>query len=306
MGKYDPTLTHSYIGDGTTVTWVEVQIFSSPEAYEVVGWLRESGLQGSWDDGTVVHLYWSADQWNETIRDEILRVINPRGTLEEKLLTVRGIADEDWNAKWAESVEPIWIGQRVLVRPSWEQVRVKEDTIELVVDPMQAFGTGHHGTTQLLIEWLEEVIRGGERVLDIGTGSGILAMVALRLGAKSALGIDYDQVALDCARSYAQVNGFGEELQLRAISKDELSVLAEKEFDLVLANLDRRTLLENRGVFQPLLLPGGCACVSGILTEDEQEMVEAFRQVGGVMLRRWGKGEWVALEVGFPEPCEGG
>jgi len=95
LGKYDPTLTHSYIGDGTTVTWVEVQIFSSPEAYEVVGWLRESGLQGSWDDGTVVHLYWSADQWNETIRDEILRVINPRGTLEEKLLTVRGIADED-------------------------------------------------------------------------------------------------------------------------------------------------------------------------------------------------------------------
>ena len=70
---------------------------------------------------------------------------------------------------------------------------------------------------------------------------------------------------------------------------------------MVLANLDRRTLLENRGVFQPLLLPGGCACVSGILTEDEQEMVEAFRQVGGVMLRRWGKGEWVALEVGFAQ-----
>ncbi|MGC4054396.1 MAG: 50S ribosomal protein L11 methyltransferase [Paludibaculum sp.] len=81
--------------------------------------------------------------------------------------------------------------------------------VELIIDPKQAFGTGHHATTQLLIEWLQQVVRPDDRVLDVGTGSGNpCGMVALRVGATEALGLDFDAVAVDCAREYAQVNGF--------------------------------------------------------------------------------------------------
>ena len=91
---------------------------------------------------------------------------------------------QDWNAQWAASVKPIRIGRRIGIRPSWTTMELPEDGIEIVLDPTQAFGTGHHATTHLLIEWLEDVSwLTGYRVLDVGTGSGILSMVALRLGA---------------------------------------------------------------------------------------------------------------------------
>ena len=94
--------------------------------------------------------------------------------------------------------------------------------IELVIDPRRAFGTGYHATTQLVVEWLEAHVRGGGVVLDVGTGSGILAMTAIRLGAASALGVDNDPVAVECAREYAVLNGFGPELELRVASFEDL------------------------------------------------------------------------------------
>ena len=124
-------------------------------------------------------------------------------------IRVEELSDQDWNRQWAESVRPIRIGRRIVIRPSWEPVALQAQDIEIVLDPKQAFGTGHHATTRMLLERLEDLIHGGESVLDVGTGSGILAMVALRLGAASALGVECDPVAVDCARDYARENGFG-------------------------------------------------------------------------------------------------
>ena len=93
--------------------------------------------------------------------------------------------------------------------------------IELIIDPKQAFGTGHHTTTQLLIEWLQQVVTSSDRVLDVGTGSGVLAMVALRLGAAKAVGEDFDPVAIDCARDYAQVNGFDDRIDTIGMRRDQ-------------------------------------------------------------------------------------
>ena len=115
-----------------------------------------------------------------------------------------------------------------------------KDGIEIILDPKQAFGTGHHATTHLLLEWLEEIREwNGCRVLDVGTGSGILSMVALRLGALSALGIDLDPVAIDCAKGYALTNGFTNELDLRCCRIQEL---VSDTFEIIVANIDRKTI----------------------------------------------------------------
>src|SRR4029453_18685230 len=191
--------------------WVDVQIQSSLDAGELLDLLDDSSIPGAWQEGRTIHLYWPSDRWSPDhlfrLRHTLLRLAEE----EAPDIVVQSLPDQDWNRQWAESVKPLHIGKRIVVRPSWERAALEAGRIEIVLDPKQAFGTGHHATTSLLLEWLEEDIRGGEWVLDVGTGSGLLAMVALRLGAARAVGVDHDPEAIDCAREYAAANGFGPE-----------------------------------------------------------------------------------------------
>ena len=163
------------------------------------------------------------------------------------------------------------------IRQSWHAADPEFRGIELVIDPKRAFGTGYHATTQLVVEWLEEHIRGGERVLDVGTGSAILAMTAIRLGAASALGLDNDPVAVECAAEYAALNGFGGELELRVASFEDLDA---GKFDVIVANLDIRTLPRLCEFLKRLMADGAIACLSGLQEQDYEEVAAALAQAG--------------------------
>jgi ribosomal protein L11 methyltransferase len=209
-------------------------------------------------------------------------------------ITVRTVPDKDWNVTWAASLQPIRLGKRICVRQSWNTVDPGFKGIELIIDPKRAFGTGYHATTQLVIEWLEENIQGGERILDIGTGSGILAMVAIRLGARSALALDNDPVAVECAREYAALNEFGQELELCVKSFEDLDV---GRFDRIVANLDGKTMPLLCGLIPGLLNAGGIACLSGLMQKDFAEISECLSKAGLQITARTEREEWLALEV---------
>jgi ribosomal protein L11 methyltransferase len=168
-----------------------------------------------------------------------------------------------------------------------------------VLEPKEAFGTGHHATTRLLLEWLEDLYesgRGAGRVLDLGSGSGILAMVALRLGADRVLGIDSDPDAIRCAREYAVANRFGPELELRLVPLRDLAV-EELASDLVTANLDRRTILDSVPVFARILQEDVSLLLSGLLSEDREDIATAFSAVGAVVAESREQDGWLALEM---------
>lgn len=283
-----------------TTDWVDVQISSSVDAGELMGLLGDASAQGAWQDERTIHLYWPTAEWSADRLAQLrqaLRHLNGPG-LPETDIDVHIIHNQDWNREWAQSVKPLWIGRRLVIRPSWEPVAIRADQIEIILDPKQAFGTGHHATTRMLLEWLEDVVHGGESVLDVGTGSGVLAMVALRLGADAALGIDYDADAVACAREYASANGFGPELSLQCGS-----LAGDQTYDLVLANLDRQTLLE---LAEPLAATTGrMLLVSGLLSDQRDEIVEAFTRVdlfAGCLREQDG---WIAIEFRRAQSCEG-
>lgn len=281
--------------------WIEVRIKSGADSGELLSQLDDPAVTGAWQEDGVIHLFWPADRWNPDVLQDIRQVLKEMGDgLERPPITVDSLPDQDWNALWARSARLIRIGRRVVIRPSWDGAEVRPGQVELIIDPKQAFGTGHHATTRLLIEWLEEVIRDGQRVLDVGTGSGILAMVALRLGAATALGIDSDPVAIQCAREYAATNRFGPELELRTAALEELKEIGTPRFDVVVANLDRRTLLESAGQFQHHLDRGGRLLLSGVLPEHEAGISDAFAAEGGVIQDARQCEGWLALEVTFP------
>jgi ribosomal protein L11 methyltransferase len=175
--------------------WIDVQVQISTDAGELAGLLDDPWMEGGWQEDGLIHLYWPRERWTSETREELTSLVQRLGA-DAASMTIHSLPDADWNAAWARSVKPLRVGQHILIRPSWESVTIKADDVEIILDPKQAFGTGHHATTQLLLEWLEAQIRGGERVLDVGTGSGILALVALKLDAASAWGIDHDPVAI--------------------------------------------------------------------------------------------------------------
>ncbi len=283
--------------------WIEVCIQAPVDAGELLGMLDDPWVQGAWEEAGTIHLYWPEARWNGDRLASVQAVVRrmSSASMAGIAISVNQVPFQDWNQQWAQSVKPLWIGKRIVIRPSWEPVNLQPGQIEIVLDPKQAFGTGHHATTRMLLEWLEEVIHGDETVLDVGSGSGILAMAALRLGARSALGIEYDPVAVECAEEYAKQNGFGSELRYVCGTLQDGAVSIRP--DLVLANLDRRTLLQ---LAEQLAL---CAArrllISGLLQDQQKEVVAAFMVAGLYPGREREQDGWLAMEFLPVQSCEG-
>lgn len=296
----------AHSGSGQMQDWVQVDVRTSIDAGELLGVLHDPDVTGAWQEDEQVHLYWPGHRCGPDTWQGLRQALVQLGQVDpERAITINRLPNEDWNAQWSRLVEPIKIG-RVIIRPSWKAVPLHAGDIELVIDPKQAFGTGHHATTHLLIEWLQQCVTPTDRVLDVGTGSGVLAMVALRLGAETAVGEDYDPVAIECARDYAHTNGFDGRLTLAM--RDAQGEREQDRFDptLVLANLDRQTLLLAADVLCRYASGGARLLLSGLLVDQRAE-VEAAYAARGVYVKAVREREgWLALEATGMESCEGG
>ena len=286
--------------------WIQVDVKPSLDAGELLGVLNDPDVTGAWQEQNCLHLYWPGDRCGPDTWQGLRRALTMLGHPEpEGAITINHLADRDWNAQWVRLVEPIRIGT-VVIRPSWREVALNSGEIELIIDPKQAFGTGHHATTQLLTEWLQQVVMPTDRVLDVGTGSGVLAMVALRMGAAQAVGVDFDPVAIDCARDYAQVNGFDERLTLSVGHAQANQTHHTFEPTLVLANLDRQTLLDAAETLARYASGGARLLMSGLLIEQRAEIEAAYASHGVYVKAVRERDGWIALEAVAMESCEGG
>jgi ribosomal protein L11 methyltransferase len=216
------------------------------------------------------------------------------------------IEERAWSEAWKEGLEAIVISPRLAVRPGFRATPPGFAGVALVIEPGQAFGTGGHASTRLALEMLAALapVRiAGTRVLDVGCGSGVLALAALALGAERAFACDVDPVATSAAREAAVANGLGARLALFTGSLDALARSAEGGFGLVVANLLRRELEPLLPCLARLRRPTGCLVLSGLLDEERSAVEPLLATEGlhvlGTRSARDPAGEhWVALEVG--------
>jgi ribosomal protein L11 methyltransferase len=274
--------------------YIEAVFRADVDSGEILAMLNGGEELGCWENDGIIHIFWPESHWSPEARGDLLRALSAFGIDHDAAgLTIETVPDRDWNATWAASLTPINLGQRIRIRQSWHSPDEDFDGAELVIDPRRAFGTGHHATTQLVIEWLEKNLYGGERILDVGTGSGILSMAAIRLGAASAFGIDNDPVAVECAREYARINGFGDELELRVGSFNDC---ADGDFDVIVANIDGKTLPQLCPELPRLLKPGGQVCLSGLQEHDLEEITAALNRAGFTVKSKIAREDWLTLE----------
>ena len=201
-----------------------------------------------------------------------------------------GVEQEDWQNGWRKYYHPMEIGSRLAVVPSWQQYDT--DRVKLILDPGLAFGTGGHETTSLCLEALDEQVRGGERVLDIGTGSGILAIGAAMLGAKDVLAIDIDPVAVRVAKENIEHNHLSD--RVRAV-EGNLLASSDGVCDLCVANIIADVICMFAQPLVDHIVPGGLFICSGIIKEREQDVVNALTAADYTILETKRKGEWVAM-----------
>jgi len=202
------------------------------------------------------------------------------GTL---LMTMDDLQDSDWENNWKQYYKPMEIGERLLVIPEWETAEVG-DRVPLILEPGLTFGTGSHATTRLCLTALEKEVRGGERVLDLGCGSGILSIAALKLGAREALAVDIDDKCLAVAYDNAALNGIGRDTYTVAVGDvlgdGEMRATIGGGYDIVLANIVADVIIGLAPIARSLLAPGGVFLCSGIIDDRAEEVAEHLRAAG--------------------------
>ncbi len=245
----------------------------------------------------------------EAVRAHLYGVVRTAGLSGVEIGPAEAMPPVDWSEAWKRGLGPIEISPRLLVRPPFSRVTLAPGQREIVIDPGQAFGTGTHASTRLCLEWIDALLADPPRsapptrLLDVGTGSGILALAAVALGAESAFGFDLDPVAIEAAEEAARANGLAGAVRFARVPIEE--VPATPAHPLIVANLLKRELLPIAGEIAERLAPGGSLVLAGLLEEDAAEVAARFAAFGLVERERRVRddavGRWIAPRYGRPE-----
>ena len=214
----------------------------------------------------------------------------------EATIEVNGVNEEDWANSWKEFYKPLKIGERIVIVPAWEKYDAKEGELIVKMDPGMAFGTGNHETTRLVIGLLEKYVKGGERVVDVGCGSGILAICASKLGAGMCRAYDIDPVAVKVARDNIMESG------LDNITCDVSDLLrgvdkTDGGYDIVCANIVADIIIRMTPDIAAYMNEGAVILASGIIVERSEDVIECFEKHGFSIAEKVVENGWCALAV---------
>jgi ribosomal protein L11 methyltransferase len=298
--------------------WLELTVQTHPEAVESVSELLSSYTSGGVaieepielvDEGqeyriltgqpVKVHAYLPIDGNEEEAHQRVAEGLWHLSSLGLQFvgdLQSRVIHEEDWANAWKDYYHVTHVGQRLVIRPSWRDYTPKDDEVVLELDPGMAFGTGLHPTTRMCLEQLEHYTRPGMRVLDVGTGSGILALAAVKLGAASIHCIDNSTVAVESALANAAVNHLSSRITVvLGVLDDAEATRMARQYDLVLANIIARVIGSLAPNLAQILAPGGLLITSGIIDERRHEAEQPLLAAGLRLIDLAMIDDWVTL-----------
>ena len=250
--------------------------------------LIEQDLLDQPRDIVKVHMYLAPDENPAEILPLFKERLEASGV--EYKLETSGIEQEDWQNAWKKYYHAMDIGQRLAIVPGWETYDT--DRIVITMDPGMAFGTGTHETTSLCLETLDSMVNGGERVLDIGTGSGILAIAALKLGAAEAEGVDIDPMCVRTAGENAARNGVADRFKVLV---GDLSDKASGQYNIITANIVAAAILSLAPHVPVLMAPGARFIASGIIDERRDEVITGLKAAGLEPIEVKEKRGWVCI-----------
>ena len=262
------------------------------------------------DADSCITIYFSKDEEGlaqlEQVKNAVreLRNSDTEGLFGRLDILTENMKDEDWSENWKQYFKPLEIGNRVFVVPEWETDVPQNDRVKFLINPGMSFGTGSHESTKMCIEEIEKYVKTGDKVLDLGCGSGILSVIALLLGAGDATAVDIDPMAVEVAYSNLALNGLPREIYHGydgdiTTDKGLYAKLAENKYEIVLANIVADVIIALSKFVKDFMKSGGVFICSGIIIDRKDEVVAALENAGLKVKEVRTMGEWAAAV------CEG-
>lgn len=236
--------------------------------------------------------YVEKPRYNDSNREMIEQMIGIYPDAE--FVETEDLEEQNWNQEWEKSIQPQVIGQ-FFVRPTWSTVTPSKGQILIEIDPKMAFGTGYHATTRLMLNQLSSIDVSGKKVLDAGTGTGILAIATVKLGAKKAVGFDVDSWSEINATENALINNVGGQVDIRFGSVEQ--VKDSEMFDVTLANINRNVILEIIPFLVKHTTVGGDICLTGLLNTDEDIIREVLKIHPVDIVEQTREDEWILFHL---------
>ncbi|MBN2104562.1 50S ribosomal protein L11 methyltransferase [bacterium] len=279
------------------VKWFHVSVPCETAAFEAVSnFLFDQGANGVEELDQTIIGYFGADSDNKMLKhdlDRFLDNLKEMGfSVGQPIIAERPV--EDWSAGWRRFFHPMRITEKIVVKPPWEVLNAPQ-SILIDIMPRMAFGTGSHETTRICLELLEKYIRRGDHILDMGTGSGILAIAAAKLGAR-CIAVDTDSEALENARENVSLNSVSDRIE---ILQGSIEVVPMRPYDLILANINRSVLSEILRAMIALCRPKTRMVLSGVLISEYTGFLDQMQAVGLSCIERRESGEWIGLVAGM-------
>lgn len=204
------------------------------------------------------------------------------------------LEEKNWNEEWEKNINVIEVSDKIVIKPTFRNYDRKEGQIVLIIDPKMSFGTGEHQTTKLVLRMVEKYVKEDIKVLDIGSGTGVLSIAAVKLGAKSAVAVDNDEWCYDNASENCRLNDVKEKIK---VVKGEIKDIQENDFDLILANIQKNILLDIAPNIREKVSGKGMVVLSGLLFSDEKEILAAYKNIGFELLEKSVLDEWISLAL---------
>ena len=231
------------------------------------------------------------------IKSQLSTIDNADGFYGRLFVECVNVKEEDWENNWKQYFKPFKVGEKFVIKPSWETYDEHTNRTILEIDPSSSFGTGTHETTKLCIETLENYVKKGDKVLDMGTGSGILSVASLLLGAKNIVALDIDQNSVKIAKENLEKNNLSDFTLYcgNVISDNELEQKIWDSYDVVVANIVADVIIGMKEILFKNVKDGGTLITSGIIKERYEEVQDALLATGFELVEFKEKNDWVAL-----------
>ena len=273
-------------------TYKEFQIRTTPFITEIIsGLLWELNISGLTEENDFIKVFSSENELTKREIETFLKKLVNEKVIDEFSVEEYDLENKNWNEEWEKNLNVIKVTDRI-IKPSHKEYKPLENEIVITIDPKMSFGTGEHQTTKLMLKLIEKYVKPGMKVLDVGSGTALLSITSVKLGAKKAFAIDNDEPCFENAIENCRANDVDNNIDVKV---GEIKDIDEKDFDVILANIQKNILMDIASDLKSKLKKNGFVILSGLLTEDEEEIKKYYGKLNFTFVQKERMDEWIAL-----------